>query len=152
MVDLKVKKEVARKNIDWMYKLMGMMMFSHCTGAYAKFDMTVCKQMKRFSLTYRKHRLRIWFRKRFESFMLLIKLNSEKQGFRGKMCNVLLWLYVGREGQSMAHIMKTVMEVMRYVHFSDRYTPKEYFERKRMPDEKEMAMFGEVMMAMVHKT
>lgn len=50
-VDLQVEECVARKNIDWMYKLMGMIMFSHCTRAYAQLDQVVCKQMNRFYLT-----------------------------------------------------------------------------------------------------
>ena len=54
-VDLKVEKSVGRQHIDWMYKLMGMMMFSHCTRAYAEMDMVVCRQMNSFFLTYRKH-------------------------------------------------------------------------------------------------
>ena len=60
VVDLKVEKSVARKHIDWMYRLVGMMMFSHCTRAYTELDTVVCKQMNRFYLTYRKHRLRKW--------------------------------------------------------------------------------------------
>lgn len=57
-VDLKLTESVAREHIDWMYKLMGIMMFSHCTRAFAEFDMVVYKQMNRFYLTYRKHRIR----------------------------------------------------------------------------------------------
>ena len=150
-VDLKVKKEVARKHIDWMYKLMGMMMFSHCTRAYAQFDMAVCEQMRRFSLTYRKRRLRSWLRNRFESVMHTITINSSRQDILGRMCKGLSWLYIGKNGRSLSHIMLAVVPIMGYVHFSDSYTPEEYFERKRMPDEKEMSLFGEVLKAMIHK-
>lgn len=150
-VDLKVKKEVARRHIDWMYKLMGMMMFSHCTGAYAQFDMAVCKQMRRFSLTYQRHRLRSWLRNKFESVMYIITINSSRQNVLGKVCKGLSWLYLGKEGWSLSHIMDAVVQIMGYVHFSDRYTPEEYFENKRMPNEKEIALFGKILMAMVHK-
>ena len=126
-VDLKVKEQVAKENIDWMYKLMGMMMFSHCTRAYAELDIIVCKQMSRFYLTYRKHRIRRWLRS-------------------------MIHPCVGKEGRDFNHIIETAVQVMRYVHFSDRYTPQEYFERKRFPSEKEMALYGQVFMAMVHKS
>ena len=151
-VDLKVKKEVAKKHIDWMYKLMGMMMFSHCTRAYAQFDEIVCKQIKNFSLTYHKHWLRKWLRRRGEAIMFYIERHADRQGVVGGICHGLLWFYVGKEGNDMAHIMEVVVQVMGYVHFSDRYTPEEYFEGKRMPDDKERALFGEVLMAMVHKS
>ena len=51
-------------------------------------------------------------------------------------------MYMGKEGRDLMHIMPILIEVMKYVHFSDRYTP----------EEKELALFGEVLLAMVHKS
>ena len=48
--------------------------------------------------------------------------------------------------------METAVQVMRYVHFSDHYTPQEYFEGKRIPSEKDVALYGQVFMAMVHRS
>lgn len=151
-VDLKLKEDLARKNIDWMYKLTGMLVSSRCTQSFAEFEKVVCNQLNHFSLTYRKHRLRkLWWRIG-ESVMYRIDAGSRKNGLWGKICKGIVWLYVGKDGRSMTYIMEIVVQVMRYVHFSDRFTPEEYFENKRVPDEKEIALFGEVYMVMVHRS
>lgn len=152
VVDLKVKKEVAKEHIDWMYKLTGMMMFSHCARAFAQLDQIVCKQINRFSLTYRKHRLRQWVRGISESILFRIEMYSRKKGLAGVFCQWLLLLSLGKEDKDMMRIMETVVEVMRYVHFSDRYSPQEFFEGIKVPGEEEMALYGKVFMAMVHRS
>lgn len=149
-VDMNVNKSVARVHIDWMYNLMGMIMFSHCTRAYAELDMAVCKQMNRFYLTYRKHRIRRWFRSIGEGFIHVFDVNMNRKGLMGTISWGVIQLYIGREGRDFGHIMKTAVQVMRYVHFSDRYTPQEYFEGTRMPSEKDVALYGQVFAAMVH--
>ncbi len=152
VVDLKVKKEVAEEHIDWMYKLMGMMMFSHCTRAYAQLDQVVCKQINRFSLTYRKHRLRQWIRGICETILFRIDVYSRKPGLIGDFCQWLLLLSLSKEDKDMGHVMKTVVEVMRYVHFSDCYKPQEFFEGIKGPNEDEMTLYGQIFMAMLHRS
>jgi hypothetical protein len=152
VVDLKVEKSVARKHIDWMYRLVGMMMFSHCTRAYTELDTVVCKQMNRFYLTYRKHRLRKWLRSIGEAIIHVFDVNRNKKGIIGQICGVVMSLYIGKDDRDYVRIMKTVIEIMRYVHFSDRFTPQEYFERKNVPSHKELDLYGQVFMAMVHKS
>lgn len=152
VVDLKVEKTVARKHIDWMYRLVGMMMFSHCTRAYTELDTVVCKQMNRFYLTYRKHRLRKWLRSIGEAIIHVFDVNRNKKGIIGQICGVVMSLYIGKDGRDYVRIMKTVIEIMRYVHFSDRFTPQEYFECKNVPSHKELDLYGQVFMAMVHKS
>ena len=75
-----------------------------------------------------------------------------RKGLIGSICWGVIQLYIGREGRDFGHIMETAVQVMRYVHFSDRYTPQEYFEGKRMSSEKDMALYGQVFMAMVHRS
>lgn len=152
VVDLKVEKSVARKHIDWMYRLVGMMMFSHCTRAYTELDTVVCKQMNRFYLTYRKHRLRKRLRSIGEAIIHVFDVNRNKKGIFGQICGVVMSLYIGKDGRDYVRIMKTVIEIMRYVHFSDRFTPQEYFECKNVPSHKELDLYGQVFMAMVHKS
>lgn len=151
-VDLKVKESVARQHIDWMYKLMGMMMYSDCTRAFAEMDMVVCRQINRFYLTYRRHRIRKWLRGLSERIIILFEANSHKKGFIGFISRCVIHLYIGKEGREYKRIMNAAIQVMRYVHFSDRYAPREYFEGIRMPSEKEEALFGQVLMAMVHQS
>jgi hypothetical protein len=151
-VNLNVKESVARANIDWMYRLMGMMMFSHCTKSYAELDMVVCKQMNRFYLTYRRHRIRRFFRRVSESIIHVFDVNIGRKGLIGTISRYVIHLYSGKEGRDFRRIMETAVQVMRYVHFSDRYTPQEYFEGKRMPSEKDVALYGQVFMAMVHRS
>ena len=150
--DLKVKKSVAREHIDWMYRLMGMMMFSHCTRAYAELDKVVCKQMNRFYLTYRKHRIRKWLRSLGEAVIHVFDVNMNRKGIIGRICNGVITLYLGKEERDFSRIMTTAIEVMRYVHFSDRYTPQEYFESKRVPNDEDLNLYGQVFMAMVHRS
>ncbi len=152
VVDLKVEKSVAREHIDWMYRLVGMMMFSHCTRAYAELDMVVCKQMNRFYLTYRKHRLRKWLRSIEEAIIHVFDVNRNKKGVIGLICGVVMTLYIGKDGRDYVRIMKNAIEMMRYVHFSERFTPQEYFECKRVPSHKELDLYWQVFMAMVHKS
>jgi len=151
-VDLKLKESVARRNIDWMYKLTGMLMFSHCTRSFAQFEQVVCDRLNHFSLTYRKHRLRKLWWKTEEAVMHIFDVGSGKKGLWGRICKGIVWMYMGKEGRDLMHIMPILIEVMKYVHFSDRYTPEEFFEQKRQPREKELALFGEVLLAMVHKS
>lgn len=150
-VDLKVEKDMAREHIDWMYKLTGMLMFSHATRAYVQLDQEICKQMNRLSLTYRKHRIRRWLRKLEETIIYSIDVNAVREGILGSVCRRILLLYISKEDKDMGYIMETVVQVMRYVHFSDRYTPHEYFEMKRVPCE-EIALYEEVFMAMMHRS
>lgn len=151
-VDLKITKTVAKKNIDWTYKLLGMMMFSHCTRAYVQMDEVVCKQMNRFYLTYRKHRIRKMMRKMGERIIHVFEVNMSRKGIRGKLSRGVIALWIGKVERNFSHIMEVSVEVMRYVHFSDRYSPQEYFEKKNVPSNEEMALFGQVFMAMVHKS
>ena len=152
VVDLKVEKSVAREHIDWMYRLVGMMMFSHCTRAYAELDMVVCKQMNRFYLTYRKRRLRKWLRSLGEAIIHVFDVNRNKKGVIGLICGVVMSFYIGKDGRDYVRIMKNAIEIMRYVHFSDRYSPQEFFEGKRIPSHKELDLYWQVFMAMVHKS
>lgn len=151
-VDLKLNKSVARKHIDWMYRLLGMMMFSHCTRAYAELDIVVCNQMNRFYLTYRKHWLRKRLRSLGESIIHVFDKNRGRKGFLGRLCVLVMSHYIGKEGRDYVRIMMTAIEVMRYVHFSDRFTPQEYFECKRVPSNEDLNMYGQIFMAMVHKS
>ncbi len=151
-VDLKLKDSVARKNIDWMFKLTGMLVYSQCTRSFAQFEQVVCDQLNHFSLTYKKHRLRkLWWGIE-ETVMHIIEVGSGKKGLLGGTCKWLLWRYIGKDGRCLTHIMEVVVPVMTYVHFSDRFSPSEFFERKRLPSEKERVLFGKVLMAMVHKS
>ena len=75
-----------------------------------------------------------------------------RKGLIGTICRGVIQLYIGREGREFGHIMETAVHVMRYVHFSDRYTPQEYFEGKRMPSEIDLALYGQVFMAMGHRS
>lgn len=151
-VDLKLKESVARRNIDWVYRLTGMLVYSHCTKSFAQFEQVVCDQLNNFSLTYRKHRLRkLWWRVE-EAVMHIFDVGSRKKGLWSRICNSVVGQYIGKDGRDFARIMDVVVQVMRYVHFSDRYTPEEYFEKKRQPTEKELALFGNVFMSMLHKS
>ena len=152
VVDLKVEKSVAREHIDWMYRLVGMMMFSHCTRAYAELDMVVCKQMNRFYLTYKKRRLRKWLRSLGEAIIHVFDVNRNKKGVIGLICGVVMSFYIGKDSRDYVRIMKIAIEIMRYVHFSERFTPQEYFECKKVPSHKELDLYWQVFMAMVHKS
>ena len=151
-VDLKVKKSVAREHMDWMYRLMGIMMFSHTTRAYAELDMVVCKQMNRFYLTYHKHRIRKWARSLRDSILHVFDTNMKRDGFLGIICQCFIQFAIGRKERDFSRIMESAIEIMRYVHFSDRYSPNEFFEGKRVPSDKEQLLYGQVFMAMVHKS
>lgn len=152
VVDLKVKQDVARKHIDWVYKLTGMLMFSHATRAYAQLDQVICKQMNRLSLTYRKHRIRRFLRKVGEAIVHWIDVHAHNKGLVGRLCKRLLWLYIDKEDKDMVRITETAIHIMQYVHFSDRFTPQEYFEGKRIPREDEVALYKKVFWAMIHKS
>lgn len=149
-VDLHVKDEIARRHIDFVFKLTGMVMVHHCARAYALFDNAVCRQFNQFSLTYRRHRIRKWFRGLKERLLFFFDKGMRNQGLMGEICKFVLRLYMGKDERNMAHIIETVVQVMRYVHFSDRFSPQEFFEKKRLPSEEEQKLYGKIFMAMVH--
>ena len=151
-IDLGIEESLARANIDWMYKLMGMMMYSHCTRTYAELDRVVCKQMNRFYLTYRRHRIRRALREMRDRIVHMFDVNMGRNGLRGRISRYVIQLYIGREMRDIGHIIETAVQLMRYVHFSDRFTPQEYFEGKRGPSENEIALYAQVFMAMAHKS
>lgn len=150
--ELKMDKDVAKNHIDWMYKITGMLMFSHCTRAYAQFDSVVCKEIANFSLTYRKHKIRRLFRHIGESIIHILDIGSNKKGIIGKFCQLFLMLYIGKDGRDMIRIMDTVVQIMKYIHFSDRFTPQEYFTMRRIPDEDEQELFGKIYLSMLHRS
>lgn len=149
-VDLHVKDEIARRHIDFVFKLTGMVMVHHCARAYALFDNAVCRQFNQFSLTYRRHRIRKWFRGLKERLLFFFDKGMRNQGLMGEICKFVLRLYMGKDERNMSHIIETVVQVMRYVHFSDRFSPQEFFEKKRLPSEEEQKLYGKIFMAMVH--
>ena len=151
-VDLKVKEKVAREHIDWMYRLMGMIMFSHCTRAYAELDMLVCHQMNRLYLTYHKHTIRKWLRTMGDAIIYMFDVNMNRKCLIGSISRGIIQLYIGKEERDFGHIMATAAKVMQYVHFSDSYSPTEFFEGKRVPSREELKLYGQVFMAMLHKS
>ena len=76
----------------------------------------------------------------------------KRGGYLGIMSRRFIQLVIGRKERDLSYIMETAIEVMSYVHFSDKYSPKEFFEGKRIPSDKEQLLYGQVFMAMVHKS
>lgn len=151
-VDFKLSESVARRHIDWMYRLLGMMMYSHCTRSYAELDQVVCKQMNRFYLTYREHRICKCIRRVRDRILAVLESNSKRKGVIGTVCQWALLAVLNKEERDFMHIIEVAVEVMRYVHFSDKCTLQEYFELKHVPNEEDVALYGQVFMAMVHKS
>lgn len=149
-VVLKVQEEKARKHIDWMYKLTGMMMFSHCIWAYGALDKVICRQLSHFSLTYRKHRVHKWLGKIGDRILFWIDNSARKGGLRGKIGQGLLWLIMDKRDRSLSHIMETMVQVMRFVHFSDDYEPQEFFEMQRLPNKNDQELWGKVFKSQIH--
>ena len=83
---------------------------------------------------------------------MLVDLNRNKKGVIGLICGVVMSFYIGKDGRDYVRIMKIAIEIMLYVHFSERFTPQEYFECKRVPSHKELELYWQVFMAMVHKS
>lgn len=149
-VDLHVKEEAARRHIDFVFKLTGMVMVQHCARAYALFDNTVCRQFSRFSLTYRRHRVRQLVRRLNERVLFLLDLGERKKGLTGRICQFVIYMFMGKDERNMAHLMETVVQIMSYVHFSDNFSPREYFELRRLPSEEEQRLYNTIFMAMLH--
>ena len=82
----------------------------------------------------------------------MFDMNMNRIGYLGMMCQRFIQLVIGREERDFTHIMETAIEVMRYVHFSDRYSPQEFFEGKRVPSKEEQHLYGQVFMSMVHQS
>lgn len=150
--EIKIEGQLAIERIDWMYKLLGMVMFSHCTRAYVELDNLICKQLKHFSLTYRRHRVRRAVRGVKEKMMCHLDRCARMPNIRGRFCHMLLILSFDKEYRNFLFVMKEVPNIMRYVHFSDRYSPQEYFELKRIPSSEEVELFGKVFMAQMHRS
>lgn len=149
-VVLKVPEARAKQHIDWMYKLTGMMVFSHCTWAYGALDRVVCKQMSHFSLTYRKHPIRNGLDKMGDRILFWIDNGARKGGLIGKIGQGLLWLMMDKNARSLSHIMETVVQVMRYVHFSADYQPQEFFEMQRLPNQNDQELWSKVFKSQIH--
>lgn len=151
-VDLGLSVKQAQDHIDWMYKLLGMVMFSHCTRAYVELENLICKQLKHFSLTYRRHRARRAVRRVKEKVMCYLDRCARMPNIRGRFCHMLLILSFDKEYRNFMLVMKEVPKMMCYVHFSDRYSPQDYFKLKRIPSSEELQLFGEVFMAQMHRS
>lgn len=148
---LGIPKQKAKEHIDWMYKLMGMVLFSHCTRAYAELDKEICKQLKHFSLTYRRLRIRRLFRKIGDYILYRLEKYSQMDNLFGDICHMLLILSFDKDYRHLMKVIARLPEIMRYVHFSDRYSPREYFELKKVPMD-DIQLFGQVFMAQMHQS
>lgn len=149
-VDLKVPQERAKRHIDWMYKLTGMMMFSHCTRVYGVLDKVVCRQMNHFSLTYKRHIVRKWLQIVCDRFLFWVDTGAREGGLKGKVCQVLLWRILDKHDRNLSHIMEVAVQIMRYVHFSDDYQPQEFFGLQRLPNEHDQELWGKVFEGQLH--
>lgn len=150
-VALGISKQRAKEHIDWMYKLMGMVMYSQCTWAYAELDKKICKQLKHFSLTYRRRRIRRLFSKIGDFMLFYLEMYSRIDNLFGNICRRLLIMSLGKEYKHLMYVMSGIPDIMRYVHFSDRYSLKEYFELKKIPMD-ELQLYGQVFMAQMHQS
>jgi hypothetical protein len=148
---LGIPKQQAKEQIDWMYKLMGMVLFSHCARAYAELDKVICKQLKHFSLTYRRHRIRRLFRKVGDYILCRLERCSQMDNLFGDICHMLLILSFDKDYRHLMKVMANLPEIMCYVHFSNRYSPREYFELKKVPMD-DIQLFGQVFMAQMHQS
>jgi hypothetical protein len=48
--------------------------------------------------------------------------------WRGTVSNAFLGVVLDRDNLMKMHLMLELVKVMGYIHYSDRYTPSEYFE------------------------
>ncbi|MBP5540465.1 MAG: hypothetical protein J6X88_02335, partial [Bacteroidales bacterium] len=71
-------------------------------------------------------------------------------GLIGKIGQGLLWLMMDKNARSLSHIMETVVQVMRYVHFSDDYQPQELFEMQRLPNQNDQELWSKVFKSQIH--
>lgn len=150
VVDFGFSEEQSREHIDWVYILCGMLLFSHCTKAFVELDNAINRQLRNLSLSYRRCRVRRLFSDMLDRFLLFFDRKRNSSGLRRLLSLLVLKMSLSRDHRHWLKIMLEMSEIMRYVHFSDRIAPRDYFEKVKCPPKKEMDLYNKAYLAMVH--
>lgn len=152
IVDFHFSEKQYRRHTDWVYKLCGMMMFSHCTQAYVELDNEMNWQLRHFTITYRRYGLRRFLGRVQDGLLFFFDRRREKSGLMGKVSRGVLFGSLNRDKKDYVSIMVELTEMMRYVHFSDKYSPREFFEGIRRPSQKDIDLYNMAFMSQVHRS
>lgn len=152
VVDFKFLDSQSRRHIDWAYRLCGMLMFNHCTRVFVELDNVICSQLRHFRITCRKYRLRRLFSNVRDWFLFIFDLRKKHKGVMEKISQRIMSMSISKENHDMVDIMLDMTGIMRYVHFSDKYSPSEFFEGRRAPSKKDVALYNAVFLSQVHKS
>lgn len=151
VVDFKFSDSQSRRHIDWAYRLCGMLMSNHCTRVFVELDNVICSQLRHFRITYRKYRLRRLFNNVRNRFLFFFDLRKKHSGVMEKISQRIMSMSISRKNHDMIDVMLDMTGIMRYVHFSDKYSPSEFFEGRRVPSKKDVALYNAVFLSQVHR-
>lgn len=148
--DLKLSEKAARKHIDWVYRLFGMLLYSQCTRVFVEMDDLIISQLTHFTIKYRRHTVRKVWRKLRDSVLFFFDKRRTQSGIVGKVSLWVLEKAMPDQSRTLLPILLSLPEIMRYVHFSDHYTPADYFEGHRRPTDAQIALYNKVYLSQLH--
>lgn len=151
VVDFKFSDSQSRRHIDWAYRLCGMLMFSHCTRVFVELDNVICSQLRHFRITYRKYCFRRLFSNVRDRFLFIFDLRKTHKGVMRKISQRIMSKSISKENHKMVDIMLDVTSIMRYLHFSDKYSPSDFLEGRRVPSKEDVALYNAAFLSQVHK-
>ena len=143
-------REKASRHVNWAYQLCGIAMHSDCTWAYVRLEQTICNQLNHFKLQYGHHYIaRCWRYMQDMFHKAIMWAASWSKGASRRAVSFLVSLR-SRESRLMLADLKDFQLVLQYVHFSDKFRPKPFFEGSKLPSKKEMMKFSAVYASQTH--
>ena len=143
-------REKAARRVNWAYQLCGMAMYSDCTRAYVQLEQEICNQLNHFKLQYGHHYIARCWQYVQDVFAKALMLTASWSRKMDKRATSFLVSLRSRESRLMVEDLKDFQLVLQYVHFSDKFRPKPFFEGSKLPSKKEMMKFSAVYASQTH--
>lgn len=131
------------EKINLAYRMAAVLMKSSVNAAYLKMQDLIAGKLSDVEITPGYRPLR-----RF-AYTLILPLyrwadrSMRLTDWRGTVSNAFLGVVLGRDNLMKMHLMLELVKVMGYIHYSDRYTPSEYFE---MDEDARLQLHNEFML------
>lgn len=143
-------REKALRRVNWAYQLCGMAMYSDCVRAYVQLEQEICNQLNHFKLQYGHHYIARCWQYVQDVFAKALMLTASWSRKMDKRATSFLVSLRSRESRLMVEDLKDFQLVLQYVHFSDKFRPKPFFEGSKLPSKKEMMKFSAVYASQTH--
>lgn len=117
----------AQKKIDMAYRFLGVCLKSEINRSFLQLEGNVIKQMRSLQISYKQSVLSRWWEQVRDALLRIADRYMEDEGWKGSVANWFLYHILKGPDMAIAVYLPDFVEVLPYIHVSDRYTPNRYF-------------------------